>query len=115
MAKARPDYPHYRVSERAKSISSHKGAEGTKLPPPSENGGQRLAACRRCCAMYCDCCHLVIHNIVWRKVKKSFSYLQIKVKKNPDEPVTLDYGITDYIFLMSTPYPHRYEVLVAFF
>ena len=34
MAKARPDYPHYRVSERAKSISSHKGAEGTKLPPP---------------------------------------------------------------------------------
>lgn len=86
MAKARPDYPHYRVSERAKSISSHKGAEGNKLPPPSENGGQRLAACRRCCAMYRDCCHLVIHNIFRHKVKKSFPYLQIKVKKNKKNP-----------------------------
>ena len=34
MAKARPDYPAQGVSERAKSISLHKGAEGTKLPPP---------------------------------------------------------------------------------
>ncbi len=69
IAKARPDSPAQGVSERVKSISLHQGAEGTKLPPPSENGGQRLAACRRCCAMYRDCCHLVIHNIVWRKVK----------------------------------------------
>lgn len=81
IAKARPDSPHYRVSERAKSISSHKGAEGNKLPPPSEYGSQRsakyrrcCAMCRRCCAMCHCCCHWSFIILFGAKLNKLFHF-----------------------------------------